>query len=140
MQLQALIVQARANLKLAKVTYDRWKRLAAAGVFSKQESDEREAASDARQADLEAAQANLNATEKTVEANAANVRRLENLKSFAHITAPFDGIITARNIDVGTLVNAGNGGARAGCIGAVGHPYGAAVAEADQGQPITTYG
>jgi len=110
-QLQALIVQARANLKLAKVTYDRWKRLAAAGVFSKQESDEREAASDARQADLEAAQANLNATEKTVEANAANVRRLENLKSFAHITAPFDGIITARNIDVGTLINAGNGGA-----------------------------
>src|SRR5438876_5662133 len=40
----------------------------------------------------------------------ANVRRLEELESFRHIYAPFSGVITRRNVDVGTLINAGNGG------------------------------
>src|SRR5262249_17440636 len=38
------------------------------------------------------------------------LRRLEQMKSFARVTAPFDGVITARNVDIGTLINSGNGG------------------------------
>jgi RND family efflux transporter MFP subunit len=109
-QLQASVVQARANLRLAEVTLERWKKLAQSGVFSKQESDEKQSAFEVRQAELEAAQANLAAAQNVVEGSAANVRRLEELKSFDKIKAPFDGVITARNMDVGTLVTSGNSG------------------------------
>ena len=44
-------------------------------------------------------------------ANEASLHRLEEMKAFARITAPFDGVITARNVDIGTLINSGNGGA-----------------------------
>lgn len=109
-QLQASVVQARANLRLAELTLDRWKKLAQSGVFSRQESDEKQSAFDVRQAELEAAQANAAAAQNAVDASSASVRRVEELKSFDRIKAPFDGIITARNMDVGTLVTAGNGG------------------------------
>jgi membrane fusion protein, multidrug efflux system len=48
----------------------------------------------------------------TVQSFAANVRRLEELESFKHVYAPFSGVLTKRNIDTGTLINAGNGGAQ----------------------------
>ena len=48
----------------------------------------------------------------TVKSSEANVRRLEELESFKHVYAPFSGVITKRNIDTGTLINAGNGGAQ----------------------------
>jgi RND family efflux transporter MFP subunit len=60
---------------------------------------------------VEAAEARLASARDMVAANEANVRRLEQTRSFAHVAAPFDGIVTARLMDVGTLVNAGNGGA-----------------------------
>jgi RND family efflux transporter MFP subunit len=107
---RAALVQSRANLKLSQITLERWKRLSDSGVFSKQDGDEKQAAFEVSQAQVEAAQANINAAQKAVDANRANVRRLEELKSFARITAPFDGLITYRVIDVGTLINAGNGG------------------------------
>jgi RND family efflux transporter MFP subunit len=109
-QFEAALVQANANLKLAEVTLARWKRLTDRGVFSKQEGDAKQADFDVRQAEVASAQANINAAQKAVEASEANLRRLQELKSFAKVTAPFDGVITARNMDVGTLVNAGNGG------------------------------
>lgn len=109
-QARTALVQSRANLKLAQVTLERWKRLTDSGVFSKQDSDEKQAAFDVSQAQVESAQANINAAQKAVEANQANLRRLEELKSFSKITAPFDGLITYRVIDVGTLINSGNGG------------------------------
>jgi len=111
-QLQANLVQARANLKLAQVTWDRWSRLADRGVYSRQEADEKQSAFEARKADVDAAIATVDATKKLVDANAANVHRLEELKSFARIVAPFDGVVTNRNMtmDPGTLVNSGNGG------------------------------
>ena len=109
-QYEAALVQANANLKLAEVTLVRWKRLTDRGVFSKQEGDAKQADFDVRQAEVASAQANINAAQKAVEASEASLRRLEEMKSFSKVTAPFDGIITARNMDVGTLVNAGNGG------------------------------
>ena len=109
-QSEAALVQAKANLKLAEVTLVRWKRLTDKGVVSKQEGDEKQADFDVRQAEVAAAEANINAAQKATDANQANVRRLEELKSFSKVTAPFDGIITMRNMDIGTLVNAGNSG------------------------------
>jgi RND family efflux transporter MFP subunit len=52
----------------------------------------------------------LEAKIATVKSAEANVRRLEELESFKHIYAPFSGVITKRNVDIGTLINAGNGG------------------------------
>ena len=109
-QFEAALVQANANLKLAQVTLVRWKRLTDRGVFSKQEGDAKQADFDVRQAEVVSAEANINAAQKAVEASEANLHRLEEMKSFARVAAPFDGVITARNMDVGTLVNAGNGG------------------------------
>lgn len=111
-QLQANHAQARANLKLAQLTWDRWKRLADRGVFSRQDADEKQGAFEAREADVDAAVATVEATRKLVDATAANVHRLEDLKSFARVVAPFDGVVTSRNMsmDPGTLINSGNGG------------------------------
>jgi RND family efflux transporter MFP subunit len=53
----------------------------------------------------------LEAKVATVKSSEANVRRLEELESFKHVYAPFSGVITRRNVDTGTLINAGNGGA-----------------------------
>ena len=109
-QYEAALVQAKAQLKLAEATLARWKRLTDRGVFSKQEGDEKQADFEVRQAEVGSARANINAGQKAGEANEANLRRLEELKSFSKVTAPFNGIITARNVDIGTLINSGNGG------------------------------
>jgi RND family efflux transporter MFP subunit len=109
-QYQAALVRANANLRLSQLTLARWKRLTEKGVVSKQDGDEKQADFDVRQAEVAAAQANITAGIKAGEASEAGLRRLEELKSFSKVTAPFDGIITLRNMDIGTLVNAGNGG------------------------------
>ncbi|HZT30673.1 MAG TPA: efflux RND transporter periplasmic adaptor subunit [Bryobacteraceae bacterium] len=108
--LQANLTLAQANLKLAQVTYNRWKHLTDKGVFSHQDTDEKEAALEVRQAEVQSAQARIAAAQDTIRANEASLRRLEELKAFDQVTAPFDGVITVRNIDVGALINAGNGG------------------------------
>jgi multidrug efflux pump subunit AcrA (membrane-fusion protein) len=64
---------------------------------SQQEADEKRLALAAREADVESAKA-------TIKAQEANVKRLEELQSFKQILAPFDGVVTARNVEVGTLV------------------------------------
>lgn len=106
-QAEAAVSQARANLALAKVTLERWKQLVAAGVAARQDGDEKQATYDARQADLEAAQASVTAAQSNIRASEANVQRLTEMKAFAHVTAPFDGIITVRNTTTGTLISAG---------------------------------
>jgi RND family efflux transporter MFP subunit len=84
---------AQANVAIAKITADRWQGLVSDGSVSQQETDQ--------------AVINLKARQATLEANAANVRRLEQLQSFEKIYAPFDGIITARSTDIGALIDAG---------------------------------
>jgi RND family efflux transporter MFP subunit len=95
-QARAAAQQAAANFELAGATLKRWQELVEKKVVSSQEFDEKKSALDARQADLNAAQ--------------ANVARLEKLQGFQKVVAPFSGIVTARNIDNGALVSAGNSG------------------------------
>jgi RND family efflux transporter MFP subunit len=92
-QARADLDTAQANLNIAKITASRWQDLVSTGSVSQQETDQ--------------AASNLSAVKATVESSSANVRRLEQLQSFEKIYAPFDGIITARNTDIGTLIDAG---------------------------------
>jgi len=101
---------SKANLNLARLTVERWRRLAAKGVVAKQEADQKEADFAVTEAQVAKAEASIATTQETVHANEANLHRLEEMKAFARITAPFDGVITARNVDIGTLINSGNGG------------------------------
>lgn len=110
-ELEADIALSNANLNLAKATLDRWQRLADKGVVSKQEREEKQADYAVKQAQTQKAEATLTTAHDTIHGNESNLARLEQLKAFSKVTAPFDGIVTARNVDVGTLINAGNGGA-----------------------------
>lgn len=109
-QLQANLLAAQSNLKLAQVTARRWKNLTDKGVYARQDLDEKMAALELAQANVKAADENIHAAQAAIDANEANLRRLENLKAFDRIEAPFNGVITFRNqqLDVGTLVTAGN--------------------------------
>lgn len=92
-QARADLDTAQANVAIAKITAERWQGLVSDGSVSQQETDQNVI--------------NLKAMQATVESNAANVRRLEELQSFEKIYAPFDGIITARSTDIGALIDAG---------------------------------
>jgi RND family efflux transporter MFP subunit len=89
--------QAQANYDLAQITAKRWQQLADKLVVSKEDNDTR--------------QSNYHAAEATLNANKATVGQFEALQAFKHVTAPFDGIITSRKIDVGSLVSQGSGAA-----------------------------
>src|SRR5271170_3764579 len=90
---QADLKSAQANLDLANTTSARYQNLLKTNSVSKQETDV--AVSDAA------------AKKAAVDASMANVRRLEQLQSFEKVYAPFDGIVTARNTDIGRLISAG---------------------------------
>jgi RND family efflux transporter MFP subunit len=87
------LAQAQASMALAKLTAGRSARLAKSQTINGDENDRQ--------------QAELAVKTAMARAAAANVRRLEELQSFARVTAPFPGVITARNIDVGELVSSG---------------------------------
>jgi RND family efflux transporter MFP subunit len=84
---------AQANYNIAKITASRWEFLVSTGSVSQQETDQ--------------AKSDLAAKKATADASASNVRRLEELQSFEKIYAPFDGIITERDTDLGALIDAG---------------------------------
>ncbi|MEA3209465.1 MAG: hypothetical protein QOE70_2522 [Chthoniobacter sp.] len=92
-QARAQLGVAQANLNLAKITDARWQMMLASKTVSKQEADEKSAAAKVDVANVEAAQ--------------ANVRRLEETQGFQRVLAPFAGIITARNVDIGDLISVG---------------------------------
>ena len=92
-QAQADLATARANEALSKSTNARWQGLLATESVSKQDADEKSGDAAAKKAAADSA--------------AANVARLQELESFKRVTAPFSGIITARNTDIGALINAG---------------------------------
>ncbi len=96
-QARAARAQSASAEALAQSTAERWQSLRAKDAVTQQELDERLGALKQAQADLAAAD--------------ANVSRLRSLQGFNRVVAPFDGVLTRRNIDVGDLVNAGNGGA-----------------------------
>jgi RND family efflux transporter MFP subunit len=98
-QARAELASAQANHQIAAKTAARWNELAQTGNVSKQDADQATSTMQARQAAVESAR--------------FNVSRLEKLQAFKRIYAPFDGVITARNVDVGALIDAGGGDNRA---------------------------
>jgi RND family efflux transporter MFP subunit len=107
-ELEASIELAKANRDLARVTASRWTKLQEQGVVSKQDTDTRAADLAVKEAELRKAEASLSTAQNTIHASEAALRRLEETKSFARVTAPFDGVVTDRLVDVGTLINAGS--------------------------------
>lgn len=107
-QTEAALQQAKANEALADATQKRWKQLVQSGVISKQDGDEKQAAYLARTADVSAAEANIKAAQSAISAAEANVARLIDIQSFQKVRAPYAGVITVRNVTLGTLVSAGS--------------------------------
>src|SRR6185503_2769020 len=95
-QARAMLENARATMELARTTADRWQLLVKRESVSRQEADEKISDYIAKQA--------------MVDSNAANVKRLEDLQGFQKVVAPFAGVVTARNTDIGALIDAGAGG------------------------------
>src|SRR5208282_3151290 len=95
-QSRADLATAEANLNLSKITADRYQDLLKTDSVSKQDTDN--------------ATGDLAAKQATVQSSQANVKRLEELQSFEKIYAPFDGVITARNTDIGALIDSGSSG------------------------------
>jgi RND family efflux transporter MFP subunit len=87
---------AKANLALAETTKNRYQGMIRSNAVSQQ--------------DVDNAVGTYNANKAIVEANQANVKQLEALQSFEKIYAPFDGVVTARNTDIGDLINSGSAG------------------------------
>ena len=94
-QARATLAQAKANLELARISADRWKDLGKQNAVAQQDVDQKVADYAAGQAGVTAAQ--------------AAVDRLSQLKDFQQVTAPYDGVVSARNAQVGALINAGAG-------------------------------
>jgi len=121
MQAERQLDQQKSQLALATVTVQRYRVLVTKGVFSKQDGDQQEANYASQVANVQAAQRN-------VDAYRANLDRMIALQSYESVRAPFAGIITQRNVDVGAL------------IAASGTTSGAQSAPAPQGQTSTTGG
>jgi RND family efflux transporter MFP subunit len=96
-QARAELSTAKANAHLSEITATRYAELIKTDGVSKQEVDN--------------AIGDFEAKKAIVQSSEANVRRLEEMKSFQHVYAPFSGVITRRNVDTGMLINAGNTGA-----------------------------
>lgn len=94
LQARADLGTAQANARLAQTTAERYRDLIKSDSVSRQ--------------DLDNANGGLEAREAAVESARANVRRLEQLQAFRRIEAPFDGVVTARNTDIGALIDSGS--------------------------------
>ncbi|HEX4066990.1 MAG TPA: efflux RND transporter periplasmic adaptor subunit [Acidobacteriaceae bacterium] len=92
-QANAELKTAQANLQLAQITAERWQHLLKTNSVSQQETDQ--------------AVSDYAAKQAMVASNEANVRRLQQLQAYEKIYAPFDGVITQRNTDIGDLIDAG---------------------------------
>jgi multidrug efflux pump subunit AcrA (membrane-fusion protein) len=121
MQAERQLDQQRSQLALATATVRRYRVLVAKGVFSRQDGDQQEANYASQVANVQAAQRN-------VDAYRANLDRMTSLASYEHVRAPFSGVVTQRNVDVGAL------------IAASGVTSGAQNAPAPQGQTSTSGG
>jgi RND family efflux transporter MFP subunit len=95
-QARADLSTAQANMNLAEITATRYKELMKTDSVSQQ--------------DVDNAMGNYDARRTTVESAQANVKRLQELQSFEKVYAPFDGVLTARNTDVGQLIDSGSSG------------------------------
>ncbi|MCW5316642.1 efflux RND transporter periplasmic adaptor subunit [Nostoc sp. KVJ3] len=113
--------QARANLLIARQSWERWQVLVKQGAVAQQDADTKYATYQANLANVEAAQNTVSsdsANVKVAQANAyaiqANYQRNTILQSYKKVTAPFAGIVTARNVNTGVLITAGSGSTNTG--------------------------
>lgn len=124
-QAQSQSAQAKASLGLARADLDRWKQLAADSAVTRQELDQKQAA-------FESANANAGAAD-------ANLRRLVAMEGFTRLTAPFSGVVTARNIDIGSLISASGATSAAVAGGAVAQQGAGSLFQIAQNDTVRTY-
>jgi len=100
--------QGKSNLELARVTAQRWGSLVAAGVVSKQDNDQYQAQYQSQIAGVNALEKAILAQRANIAAAEANLARLNEMQGYRIVKAPFAGVITLRNVDVGALVTSGS--------------------------------
>lgn len=104
----ANLQQARANAKLYLTTSERYRNLLGKGAVSRQETDNFEAQYEAQQATVLSLEKAVNVAKSSIAGVTSNLARLTELQGYQKVKAPFAGVITTRNVDVGALVNEGS--------------------------------
>jgi RND family efflux transporter MFP subunit len=107
-QANANLVQGRTNETLYKTTAERWDKLVAKGAVSRQENDTYQAQYQAQVATVQALDKAVSVAKSNIGVAEASLARLTDMQKYVNVVAPFDGVITQRNVDVGALVNEGN--------------------------------
>ena len=107
-QAQASLAQGKANRELARITADRMKLLVDKGISPQQEGDQYQAQLAAQDANVQALEKAILAQRSNLAAVRANRARLEEVQGYRIVKAPFDGVVTVRNVDVGALVSTGS--------------------------------
>jgi RND family efflux transporter MFP subunit len=106
-QAEASLEQGKANRELARITAERWKMLVERGISPRQEGDQSQAQLAAQDANVKALEKAIQAQRSSLAAVKANLARLQEVQGYRLVKAPFDGVITLRNVDVGALVGTG---------------------------------
>jgi RND family efflux transporter MFP subunit len=107
-QAQAGLAQGKANRELARITAERMKMLVEKGISPQQEGDQSQAQLAAQDANVQALEKAILAQRSNLAAVKANRARLEEVQGYRTVKAPFEGVITVRNVDVGALVSTGS--------------------------------
>ena len=105
-QAQAQLENQEAQRDLARVTWERYRNLQARGAIARQDADQQETNFHTSEAGVRAAQSSVTAADDNVKAAQSNLDRLVTLQNFEKVTAPFAGVITVRNFDIGALISA----------------------------------
>lgn len=132
-QAKAALEQAIAQNELARVTRDRYVTLGARRAVARQEVDQQEATFRTTTANVYSGEAEVRAAQQNVQANRANLERMLTLQAFERVTAPFSGVVTARNIDVGALISSGGAGLQGSSTPAGGTQQSAGLAVGSSG-------
>jgi RND family efflux transporter MFP subunit len=104
----AALDQGKANESIAQVTASRWDNLVKRGAVSKQENDQYQAQFQAQSANVKALERAVDAAKGNIAAMQASLAGLKDMQGYLKVKAPFAGVVTLRNVDVGTLVNTGS--------------------------------
>jgi RND family efflux transporter MFP subunit len=107
-QTLANLEQGKSNMELARITADRWSKVVARGGVSKQENDQYQAQYQAQIAGVQSLEKAVTVQRSNVAQAEANVAHIDEVQGYRLVKAPFTGVITLRNVDVGALVSAGN--------------------------------
>ncbi len=107
-QANANVQQGKTDMELARVMARRSSQLVAKGAVSKQDDDQAQAQYNSKLAAVQSLEKAIDVQRANIAAAQSNVARLEKMQSYCVVQAPFDGVITLRNVDVGALVNSGS--------------------------------